>query len=142
MTLRFVLVSILVQRKFTTDRYVVYKWSGWKFSPSPKGEGLFPYFRGGKETGIYIIKDRLFEEISNPYLRKIRQVIDHIIIVLKIRIREFVGWYHSIPNLSKWRFEVAYKTYNNSVCEEYALCGLRGAGGYCEFKRYHSNRDE
>ena len=59
MTFRFVLVSILVQRKFTTDRYVVYKWSGckftadryavykWlgcKFSPSPKGEGLFPYF--------------------------------------------------------------------------------------------------
>ena len=24
----FVLVNILVQRKFTTDRYVVYKWSG------------------------------------------------------------------------------------------------------------------
>ena len=59
MTFRFVLVSILVQRKFTTDRYVVYKWSGckftadryavykWlgcKFSPSPKDEGLFPYF--------------------------------------------------------------------------------------------------
>lgn len=59
LTFRFVLVSILVQRKFTTDRYVVYKWSGckftadryavykWlgcKFSPSPKGEGLFPYF--------------------------------------------------------------------------------------------------
>ena len=59
MTFRFVLVNILLQRKFTTDRYVVYKWSGckftadryavykWlgcKFSPSPKGEGLFPYF--------------------------------------------------------------------------------------------------
>ena len=59
MTFRFVLVSILVQRKFTTDRYVVYKWSGckftadryavykWlgcKFSPLPKGEGLFQYF--------------------------------------------------------------------------------------------------
>ena len=44
LTFRFVLVSILVQRKFTTDRYVVYKWLGCKFSPSPKGEGLFPYF--------------------------------------------------------------------------------------------------
>ena len=59
MTFRSVLVSISVQRKFTTDRYVVYKWSGckftadqyavykWlgcKFSPSPKGEGLFLYF--------------------------------------------------------------------------------------------------
>ena len=28
LTFFFVLVSILVQRKFTTDRYVVYKWSG------------------------------------------------------------------------------------------------------------------
>ena len=64
MTFRFVLVNILLQRKFTTDRYVVYKWSGckftadqyavykWlgcKFSPSPRGEGLFPYF--GREDG-------------------------------------------------------------------------------------------
>ena len=30
--------------KFTADRYAVYKWLGCKFSPSPKGEGLFPYF--------------------------------------------------------------------------------------------------
>ena len=59
MTFLFVRVKILVQRKFTTDRYVVYKWSGckftadryavykWlgcKFGPSPKGEGLFLYF--------------------------------------------------------------------------------------------------
>ncbi len=34
----------LVQRKFTTDRYVVYKWLGCKFSPSSKGEGLFSIF--------------------------------------------------------------------------------------------------
>ena len=44
MTFHFVRVKILVQRKFTTDRYVVYKWSGCKFGPSPKGEGLFLYF--------------------------------------------------------------------------------------------------
>ena len=30
--------------KFTADQYAVYKWLGCKFSPSPKGEGLFPYF--------------------------------------------------------------------------------------------------
>ena len=36
--------SILVKRKFTADLYAVYKWLGCKFGPSPKGEGLFPYF--------------------------------------------------------------------------------------------------
>ena len=30
--------------KFTADQYAVYKRLGCKFSPSPKGEGLFPYF--------------------------------------------------------------------------------------------------
>lgn len=61
LTFRFVLVSILVQRKFTTDRYVVYKWSGCKYSPSPQGEGLFSYFGRNdgtnEKTGFYIIKD-------------------------------------------------------------------------------------
>ena len=33
MTFRFVLVSILVQRKFTTDRYVVYKMVGFQSLP-------------------------------------------------------------------------------------------------------------
>ena len=88
LTFCFVLVSILVERKFTTDRYVVYKWSGckftadqyavykWlgcKFSPSPKGEGLFPYFRRedrtNEKTGFYIIKDRFFEDMPDPYLK-------------------------------------------------------------------------
>ena len=35
-------------------KYAVYKWSGCKFSPSPKGEGLFPYFR--REDGTSICK--------------------------------------------------------------------------------------
>ena len=79
MTFRSVLVSISVQRKFTTDRYVVYKWSGckftadqyavykWlgcKFSPSPKGEGLFPYFyrKDGKneENRVLYHKGQVF----------------------------------------------------------------------------------
>ena len=88
MTFRFVLGSILVQRKFTTDRYVVYKWSGckftaeryavykWlvcKFSPSSNDEGLFPYLperlERMKKTGFYIIKDRFFEDMPDPYLK-------------------------------------------------------------------------
>ena len=28
---------------------MVYKWSGCKLSPSPRGEGLFPYLKGNKE---------------------------------------------------------------------------------------------
>ena len=90
MTFRFVLVSILVQRKFTTDRYVVYKWSGCKFtadryavykwlgckySPSPTGEGLFSHFRrkGGmnEENRILYSKEQIFEDVPDPYPRGI-----------------------------------------------------------------------
>ena len=60
----FVLVSISVRRMFTTDRYVVYKWSGCKFSPSPKGEGLFLYFRRedgtNEENGVLYYKGQIF----------------------------------------------------------------------------------
>jgi hypothetical protein len=70
---RFVLVSILVQRKFTADRYAVYKWLGCKFSPSPRGEGLFPYFGGedgtNEENRVLYIKDRFFEDMPDPYLK-------------------------------------------------------------------------
>ena len=34
--------------KFTADRYAVYKWLGWKYGPSPQGEGLFR-----NESGIW-----------------------------------------------------------------------------------------
>ena len=84
MTFLFVLVNILVQRKVTTDRYVVYKWSGLKFtadryavykwlgrkySPSPQGEELFRNEdRQMKKTGFYIIKDKFFEDMPDPYL--------------------------------------------------------------------------
>ncbi len=68
MTFRFVLVSILVQRKFTADRYAVYKWLGCKFSPSPRGEGLFPYFGRedgtNEENGILYHKGEIFEDTS------------------------------------------------------------------------------
>ena len=61
MTFLFALARMQVQRKFTTDRYVVYKWSGCKYSPSPQGEGLFSYFGRNdgtnEKTGFYIIKD-------------------------------------------------------------------------------------
>ena len=43
LTFHFVLASILAERQFTADQYAVYKWLSCKFSPSPKGEGLFPY---------------------------------------------------------------------------------------------------
>jgi hypothetical protein len=39
----------------------------------PKSEGLFPYFRREdgqmKKTGFYIIKDRFFEDMPDPYLK-------------------------------------------------------------------------
>lgn len=81
--------------KFTADRYAVYKWLGCKFSPSPKGEGLFPYFyrKDGKmkKTGFYIIKDKFFEDMTDPYLKGNKEETDLIIIALKIQIQEFIG---------------------------------------------------
>ena len=35
LTFTFMPASMEIQGKFTTDRYVVYKWSGRKFSPLP-----------------------------------------------------------------------------------------------------------
>ena len=71
----FVLVIILVQRKFTTARYVVYKWAGCKYCPSPTGEGLFSYFRrkGGmnEENRILYSKEQIFEDVPDPYPRGI-----------------------------------------------------------------------
>ncbi len=76
LTFHFVLVSILVQRKFTTDRYVVYKWLSCKYSPSPTGEGLFSHFRrkGGmnEENRILYPKEQIFEDMPDPYLEGIK----------------------------------------------------------------------
>ena len=44
-----------------------------------------------KKTGFYIIKDKFFEDMPDRILRGIREAIDHIIIVLKIMLREFIG---------------------------------------------------
>lgn len=59
--------------KFTADRYAVYKWLVCKFSPSSNDEGLFPYLSERlermKKTGFYIIKDRFFEDMPDPYLK-------------------------------------------------------------------------
>lgn len=56
--------------KFTADRYAVYKWLGRKYSPSPQGEGLFRNEdRQMKKTGFYIIKDKFFEDMPDPYLK-------------------------------------------------------------------------
>lgn len=67
MTFRFVLSSILVQIKFTTDRYVVYKWLSCKFSPSPKGEGLFSCF--GREDGTNEENRILYHKGQILYIR-------------------------------------------------------------------------
>ncbi len=40
LTFLFVLARIEEQRKFTADRYAVYKWLDRKCSPSPQGGGL------------------------------------------------------------------------------------------------------
>ena len=68
---------------------------GLKFSPSPKGEGLFPYLcrKNGtnEKTGFYIIKGQVLKICLIRILRGIREAIDHIIIVLKIMLREFIG---------------------------------------------------
>ena len=70
MTFLFVLARIEEQRKFTTDRYVVYKWSGRKCSPSPQGGGLLRNEdMQMKKTGFYIIKDKFFEDMPDPYLK-------------------------------------------------------------------------
>ncbi|MFR1060989.1 MAG: type III toxin-antitoxin system CptIN family toxin [Enterocloster sp.] len=55
----------------TDMRYI----NGWvvKFSPSPRGEGLFPYF--GREDGaneknrILYYKGQVFEDMPDPYLK-------------------------------------------------------------------------
>ncbi len=44
---------------------------GRKYSPSPQGGGLFSVVRleRMKKTGFYIIKDKFFEDMSDPYLK-------------------------------------------------------------------------
>ncbi len=70
MTFLFVLARIEEQRKFTADRYAVYKWLDRKCSPSPQGGGLLRNEgRQMKKTGFYIIKDKFFEDVSDPYLK-------------------------------------------------------------------------
>ena len=44
-----------------------------------------------KKTGFYIIKDKFLKICLIRILRGIREAIDHIIIVLKIMLREFIG---------------------------------------------------
>ncbi len=44
-----------------------------------------------KKTGFYIIKDRFFEDMPDPYLKGNKEAIDHIIIVLRIMLQEFIG---------------------------------------------------
>lgn len=61
-------------KKFTTDRYVVYKWSGCKFSPSPRGEGLFPYFCKEDGTNEERKKNLPKESVLNMSNNKIIQL--------------------------------------------------------------------
>ena len=44
-----------------------------------------------KKTGFYIIKDKFLKICLTHTLRVIRQVIDRIIIVLRILLWEFIG---------------------------------------------------
>ena len=57
----------------TKDRYVIYKWLGCKFSPSPKGEGLFPYFHRedgtNEESRVLYYTGLVFKDMPNPYLK-------------------------------------------------------------------------
>ena len=44
-----------------------------------------------KKTGFYIIKDKFFEDMPDPYPKAIKKERDLIIIALKIQIQEFIG---------------------------------------------------
>lgn len=44
-----------------------------------------------KKTGCYIIKDRFFEDIPDPYLKENKLETDHNITVLKLRISGYTG---------------------------------------------------
>ena len=44
-----------------------------------------------KKTGFYIIKDKFFEDMPDPYPKAIKKETDLIIIALKIQIQEFIG---------------------------------------------------
>ena len=63
-------IPVFVSSKFTADQYAVYKWLGRKYSPSPQGGGLFcSEDRQMKKTGFYIIKDKFFVDMPDPYLK-------------------------------------------------------------------------
>ena len=85
LTFRFVLVSILVQRKFTTDRYVVYKWSGCKFTAD-----RYAVYKGWVVSLVLRRKARDFFHISTERMEQMKET-DLIIIALKIQIQEFIG---------------------------------------------------
>lgn len=44
-----------------------------------------------KKTGFYIIKDKVFEDMPDPYLKGIRRGTDLIIIALKTQIQGYIG---------------------------------------------------
>ena len=56
----------------TDMRYI----NGWvESSPSPQGGGLFcNEDRQMKKKGFYIIKDKFFEDMSDPYLKEVRPI--------------------------------------------------------------------
>lgn len=44
-----------------------------------------------KKTGFYIIKDKFFDDMSDPYLKGNKEGEDRITIALKIRILGYTG---------------------------------------------------
>ena len=55
---------------FTADQYAVYKWLGCKFVLRRKAKDFFVERVGQmKKMGFYIIKDKFFEDMSDPYLK-------------------------------------------------------------------------
>lgn len=56
--------------KFTADQYAVYKWLGCKSVLRRKAKDFFvKRVEQMKKMGFYIIKDKFFEDMSDPYLK-------------------------------------------------------------------------
>jgi len=59
---------------FTADQYAVYKWLGRKLYPRRSGgDILYQVVEMLKKTGFYVISDRFFQEVNDPYLKGNKQ---------------------------------------------------------------------
>ena len=55
--------------KFAADQYAGYKWLGRMCCPSSFDGGLFLWELLMRKSGFYVIKDKFFEDMKDPYLK-------------------------------------------------------------------------